>query len=99
MREKLIELLGTVVPPEELLCAGEVVVSTAKVADHLIANGISMQSDIAGKLSRAVSRQRTRSYGQDDEFNEKMAGYNPSAFCAGFDYAMQLVLGEITQCC
>lgn len=43
IREKLIELLETVVPQKELLCAGEVIVSTAKVADHLIANGVTVQ--------------------------------------------------------
>ena len=39
-REKLIELLESVVSPKELLCDGEVLVSTARVADHLIANGV-----------------------------------------------------------
>lgn len=42
-REKLIELLETVVSPKEVLCDGEVLVSTAKVADHLIANGVTIQ--------------------------------------------------------
>ena len=40
MREKLIELLETVVSPNELLCCGEVLVSTSRVADHLIANNV-----------------------------------------------------------
>ena len=39
-REKLIELLETVVSPNELLCDGEVIVSTSRVADHLIANDV-----------------------------------------------------------
>lgn len=43
MREKLIEILETVVSPKELLCDGEVLVSTARVADHLIANGVTVQ--------------------------------------------------------
>ena len=43
MREKLIELLETVVSPKEVLCDGEVLVSTARVADHLIANGVTIQ--------------------------------------------------------
>lgn len=42
-REKLIELLETVVSPKEVLCDGEVLVSTARVADHLIANGVTVQ--------------------------------------------------------
>lgn len=42
-REKLIELLETVVSPKEVLCDGEVLVSTAKVAGHLIANGVTIQ--------------------------------------------------------
>ena len=42
-REKLIELLETVVSPNEVLCDGEVLVSTARVADHLIANGVTVQ--------------------------------------------------------
>ena len=45
MREKLIELLETVVSPKELLCDGEVRVSTARVADHLIANGVTFATD------------------------------------------------------
>ena len=40
MREKLIELLETVVSPKEILCYGEVLVSTSRVADHLIANDV-----------------------------------------------------------
>lgn len=42
-REKLIEILETVVSPKELLCDGEVLVSTARVADHLIANDVTIQ--------------------------------------------------------
>jgi hypothetical protein len=44
-REKLIELLETVVSPNEVLCDGEVLVSTARVADHLIANGVTFATD------------------------------------------------------
>lgn len=46
-REKLIELLETVVSPNEVLCDGEVLVSTARVADHLIANGVTVQKWIS----------------------------------------------------
>ena len=42
-REKLIELLETVVSQEDVLCYGEVLVSTSRVADHLIANGVTIQ--------------------------------------------------------
>lgn len=42
-REKLVELLESVVSPKEVLCDGEVLVSTARVADHLIANGVTVQ--------------------------------------------------------
>ena len=45
MRENLIELLETVVSPKELLCDGEVRVSTARVADHLIAHGVTFATD------------------------------------------------------
>lgn len=45
MREKLIELLETVVSLNELLCSGEVLVSTSRVADHLIANGVTFATD------------------------------------------------------
>lgn len=43
MREKLIKILETVVSPKEVLCDGEVLVSTARVADHLIANGVTFR--------------------------------------------------------
>lgn len=46
-REKLIELLETVVSPKGVLCDGEVLVSTAKVADHLIANGVTFADDVS----------------------------------------------------
>ena len=49
MREKLIKLLETVVSPNELLCDGEVRVSTSRVADHLIANGVTVQEWISVK--------------------------------------------------
>ena len=48
-REKLIALLETVVSPKEVLCDGEVLVSTSRVADHLIANGVTVQEWISVK--------------------------------------------------
>jgi len=56
-REKLIALLETVVSPQELLCDGEVLVSTSRVADHLIANGVTVQEWIsieAGELQNYI---------------------------------------------
>ena len=49
VREKLIELLETVVSPNELLCDGEVRVPMSRVADHLIANGVTVQGWISVK--------------------------------------------------
>ena len=40
MREKLVEVLETVVSPNELLCYGGVLVTTSRVADHLIVNDV-----------------------------------------------------------
>ena len=42
-REKLIEILETVVDPVVVSVYGEMPVSTARVADHLIANGVTVQ--------------------------------------------------------
>ena len=42
-REKLIEILETVVDPVMVAVCGEVNVSTARVAEHLIANGVTVQ--------------------------------------------------------
>ena len=47
IREKLIELLETVASPKDLLCDGEVIVSTSQVANHLIANGVTIQKGIS----------------------------------------------------
>ena len=42
-REKLIELLETVANPLDITIYGEVCVTTSQVADHLIANGVTVQ--------------------------------------------------------
>lgn len=42
-REKLIELLESTVSKEEVAVYGEVYVSTKRIADHLIANGVTIQ--------------------------------------------------------
>ena len=43
MREKLIELLETAADPLDVAIYGEVRVTTSEVADHLIANGVTIQ--------------------------------------------------------
>lgn len=67
------------------------------IADHLIANGVTIQSDVIERLSKGMGRLRTMMLGHDKAFDERMAGYDPSAFCVGFDYAMQLAMGLLTQ--
>ena len=65
-REKLIELLETVVDPVVVATCGEVHVSTARVADHLIANGVTFIDfnrgnyiDISGmRFGRLVALER-----------------------------------------
>jgi hypothetical protein len=66
MREKLIEILETVVSPKELLCDGEVVVSTARVADHLIANGVTLAEDnnVPSKWIPVTERLPENDYGK-----------------------------------
>ena len=49
MREKLIELLESTVPKEEVAAYGEVYVSTSRIADNLIANGVTIQKWIPVK--------------------------------------------------
>lgn len=86
-REKLIELLNHQFGKQ----VSEI------VADWLIANGVTIQSDVIERLSKGMSRLRTMMLGHDKAFDERMAGYDPSAFCVGFDYAMQLAMGLLTQ--
>ena len=50
-REKLIELLETVPPPDSVIMGlrgGKRLLSTSRIADHLIANGVTIQKE--GKL-------------------------------------------------
>ena len=42
-REKLIELIETTVPREKVAAYGEVPVTVGQIADHLIANGVTVQ--------------------------------------------------------
>ena len=44
MREKLIELIETTVPREKVAAYGEVPVTVVQIADHLIANGVTVQN-------------------------------------------------------
>ena len=66
MREKLIKILETVVSPKELLCDGEVLVSTARVADHLIANGVTFAEDnnVPSKWIPVTERLPENDYGK-----------------------------------
>ena len=43
IRQQIIELLENMVSRQELLIYGEVPVSTSRIADHLIANGVTVQ--------------------------------------------------------
>lgn len=97
VKEKLVELL-------EELCldygataifftSGEAEI----IADLLIANGVTVQDDMKELIGRGLDNIYWRIYGTNKEFNERMAGYNPSSFCAGFQYAIQLAKGLLTQ--
>jgi hypothetical protein len=48
-REKLIELLETAADPLDVAIYGEVRVTTSKVADHLIANGVTVTDTNVGE--------------------------------------------------
>lgn len=56
-----------------------------------------MANKLKKDLSRGLSRLHSRMIGNDKEFEKAVAGYNPSSFCVGFDYAMNLVKGLLTQ--
>lgn len=64
MREKLIKILETVVSPKEVLCDGEVLVSTERVADHLIANGVTFAEDNNVPSKWIPVTERLPEYGQ-----------------------------------
>ena len=98
MRKKLIELLLSVPSAEFILGKreGKRYTTAWHIANHLIANGVTIQSDDIERLSRGFAKLQVRMLGHDKEFNERMAGYTPSAFCAGFDYAIQLAKGLLT---
>ena len=56
-----------------------------------------MANDFKEKLSQAIARQETRMLGHCEEFEQAMAGYESSSFCAGFQYSMTLAKGVLTQ--
>lgn len=99
VREKLVELIGQV---QDCGCdVTDVVemnyVENITLADYLIANGATVQADMTELIGRGLDNIYWRIYGANKEFNERMAGYNPSSFCAGFQYAIQLAKGLLTQ--
>jgi hypothetical protein len=65
MREKLIELLESTVSKEEVAAYGEVYVSTSRVADHLIANGVTIQKWIPVSERLPEIRERVLVYHDD----------------------------------
>lgn len=67
------------------------------IADRLIAHGVTVQDDMTELIGKGLDNIYWRIYGANKEFNERMAGYTPSAFCAGFEYAIQLAKGLLTQ--
>jgi hypothetical protein len=67
------------------------------IADSMIAHGVTVQEDVTELIGKGLDNIYWRIYGSNKEFNERMAGYNPSAFCAGFEYAIQLAKGLLTQ--
>ena len=56
-----------------------------------------MVSKLKEDLCRGIYRIQNRSLGHNEEFEKKLAGYNPSSFCAGFEYALNLCRGLISQ--
>lgn len=93
-REKLIELLDTGL---NKIGRGSLPWAVEMLADHLIANGVTVQDDMIELICRGLNNIYCGIYGSNKEFDERMDGYNPSAFCAGFEYAIQLAKGLLTQ--
>jgi hypothetical protein len=93
VREKLVELLSHSPSLDALYGYPSFVES----AEWLIANGVTVQDDMAELIGKGLDNIYWRIYGSNKEFNERMAGYTPSAFCAGFEYAIQLAKGLLTQ--
>lgn len=92
-REKLIELF------EHDDCPLFMVIghNLEGLADYLIANGVIIQDVFIEELSKKMHRLHSLLLGADKAFNERMAGYTPSSFCAGYDYAFELAKGLLTQ--
>lgn len=65
MREKLIKLLESTVPKEEVAAYGEVYVSTSRVADHLIANGVTLDNQVSSSKWIPVSERLPTFYDAD----------------------------------
>ena len=85
VREKLIELLETVVSPKDVLCDGEVLVSTSRVADHLISHGVTVQQwiPVTERLPEKPGR-----YLICEELGRAMiAGWDTSRWFGGHSYS------------
>lgn len=98
-RKKLIELVvqkqdcGLTHNPK----GQDFVTYNAELVDHLIAHGVTIQKNDIEKLSIGLGRLSVMMIGHDKKFSERMDGYDPSAFCVGFEYAIQLAKGLLTQ--
>lgn len=66
MREKLIELIETTVPREKVAAYGEVPVTVGQIADHLIANGVTIQKWIPVTERLPESKTKILVYGGND---------------------------------
>ena len=89
-REKLIELLETVANPLDITIYGEVCVTTSQVADHLIANGVTVQEWISVK-DRLPDEDgyylcNVRSFAFRGSFYAAMLKYDNGGFIEGHIY-------------
>ena len=83
-REKLIELIETTVPREKVAAYGEVPVTVGQIADHLIANGITVKKwiPVTERLPEVVDCYLVvvkAKYDHEDEYEigVDVATYNP----------------------
>ena len=66
-REKLIDLIETTVPREKVAAYGEVPVTVGRIADHLIANGVTVQQWIPVTERLPESKEKLLVYGGNIE--------------------------------
>lgn len=48
-------------------------------------------------IERLLNSECARLYRADEKMLERMGGYNPSAFMAGYQYALDCIIGKFTQ--